>query len=463
MPRPSLFQGNESFYFLMVLILLAVVGGFAVLHRSRLGRSLRGMADSPDALQVLGLSLNVTKVIVFCISAALASLSGVLYGCAVNFAGSSDTFFTPITAITLLAILALAPVAEPWYALFGLLAAVIPGYLTSGNTTYWLQVLFGVSAIQVGMAGGTAPMAQWLRRLLDRLDVRRPGWLSGSAHDVAAAAPTAVLRGQGEPGLMVEDLTVRFGGLVAVRDVSLDVPRGRVTGLIGPNGAGKTTTFNACSGLNRPSSGKITFAGRDLSSLPPWARAQRGIGRTFQIMQLCDSLTVAENVEFGSDAWQAGANLWKQLAASRSERRTTKAATRDAMELCGITDLAGTQAGALSTGQRRLVELARCLAGPFELLLLDEPSSGLDARETEQFGEVIRHVVSERGVGVLLVEHDMSLVMDICEHLYVLDFGSLIFEGTPVEVSTSPVVQRAYLGSTELTTLASEVSDGTVG
>ena len=122
-------------------------------------------------------------------------------------------------------------------------------------------------------------------------------------------------------------------------------------------------------------------------------------------------------------------------------------ATSEALELCGIGDLAAMQAGALSTGQRRLVELARCLAGPFDLLLLDEPSSGLDHDETDAFGTVLRRVVDERGCGILLVEHDMSLVMDVCEYIYVLDFGKLIFEGPPVEVASSPDVQAAYLGS----------------
>jgi ABC-type branched-subunit amino acid transport system ATPase component len=233
---------------------------------------------------------------------------------------------------------------------------------------------------------------------------------------------------------------------------------GRITGLIGPNGAGKTTTFNACSGLNRPSAGDVLLHGKDISHLSPAARARRGIGRSFQVMQLCESLTVLENVALGREASQAGARPLSQLIASPSERRVKDSAAAEALELCGISHLARTQAGALSTGQRRLVELARCLAGPFDLLLLDEPSAGLDRDETAQFGEVLTRVISERGCGILLVEHDMSLVLRVCHHIYVLDFGVLIFDGDPETVAASAIVQAAYLGSEAVAPLATQAT-----
>jgi ABC-type branched-subunit amino acid transport system ATPase component len=168
-------------------------------------------------------------------------------------------------------------------------------------------------------------------------------------------------------------------------------------------------------------------------------------------MQLGDSLTVAENVALGREAGLAGGKPWSQMVATPVQRRETLQATAHALELCGIADLAEVQAGALSTGQRRLVELARCLAGDFDILMLDEPSSGLDHRETAAFAQVLLRVVEERGCGILLVEHDVALVMNICAYMYVLDFGSLIFEGTPAEVAASPIVRSAYLGSTDVT------------
>ena len=198
--------------------------------------------------------------------------------------------------------------------------------------------------------------------------------------------------------------------------------------------------------------GMLFFRGQDITRLGTAARGRLGIGRTFQRMELADSLTVADNVALGSESALAGARLVRQLFAPRAEWRTTQQATREAMTMCGVSHLAGNQAGELSTGERRLVELARCLAGRFDLLLLDEPSSGLDRDETARFGEVLRTVVEQRGCGILLVEHDMSMVMNVCSYIYVLDFGRMLFEGEPAAVAASSIVRDAYLGSEELAT-----------
>jgi ABC-type branched-subunit amino acid transport system ATPase component len=257
-----------------------------------------------------------------------------------------------------------------------------------------------------------------------------------------------------EPGIDVADLTVRFEGNVAVESVSLSAPMGRLTGLIGPNGAGKTTTFNACSGLLRPAQGRISLFGSDVTRRGPAARARRGLGRTFQRMELFTSMTVAENVALGREARLAGSNpLWQQMA-TRSQRSAVRAATDEALRVCGIGDLAGRTVENLSTGQRRLVELARVYAGDFRMLLLDEPSSGLDHAESEHLGGILRTLVDDRGIGILLVEHDMALVMNVCDDLYVLDFGRLVFHGTPAETQASPIVRAAYLGAEDLMEMA---------
>lgn len=248
------------------------------------------------------------------------------------------------------------------------------------------------------------------------------------------------------PGLEARDLRVQFGGLVAVDKVTLEAPLRQITGLIGPNGAGKTTTFNACSGLNSPTEGQISLFGNDVSSASVASRARLGLGRTFQHVQVCPGLTVRQNVALGAEVTLVGRNPFKQVFSSRIEGRRVRELTDEALELCGISDLASTSAAVLSTGQRRLLELARVLAGDARLLLLDEPSSGLDDKETDRFGEILSQVVHDRGVGVLVVEHDMSLVMGVCDYLYVLDFGQLIFEGTPTETQRSEIVRRAYLG-----------------
>jgi len=246
-------------------------------------------------------------------------------------------------------------------------------------------------------------------------------------------------------GLEVEGLTVRFGGHVAVNNLSLDAPLGRVTGLIGPNGAGKSTTFAAVSGTVRPSAGRVRLLDIDVSARRPAARAQLGLGQTFQRTQLCASLTVRENVALGPEARAAGANPWRQLVGRRADVSRREAAVDRALEVCGITDVEHRLVGSLSVGQRRLVELARVHAADYRVVLLDEPSSGLDPAETEGLGRVVT-AMADDGLAILLVEHDMTLVMDVCGYLYTLDFGELIFAGTCEETRASAAVAAAYLG-----------------
>jgi ABC-type branched-subunit amino acid transport system ATPase component len=247
-------------------------------------------------------------------------------------------------------------------------------------------------------------------------------------------------------GLEVDGLTVRFGGHVAVNSLSFKASRGRITGLIGPNGAGKTTTFNACSGLLEPAAGRVRLDGRDITRLGPPARARLGLGRTFQRMELFGSLTVAENIAVGREAGLAGASAVRQVFRRPGERKAVAAAVDRALEVCGLTALAGRRADALSTGQRRLVELARAYASDFGLLLLDEPSSGLDRDETRALSETLRAVHDQHGTAMLLVEHDLDMVLDLVERIYVLDFGTLIAQGAADEVLRDARVREAYLG-----------------
>jgi ABC-type branched-subunit amino acid transport system ATPase component len=256
-----------------------------------------------------------------------------------------------------------------------------------------------------------------------------------------------------EAGLSVSDLLIRYGGHLAVDSLTLEAPIGQFTGLIGPNGAGKTTTFNACSGLVKPTSGTVAFRGRDVTRRPAAARARLGMGRTFQRMQLYTSMTVAENVALGREATLVGTNPLRQFLASPSDRTEIGRATDEALSLCDLTGIGRSPVAALSVGQRRLVELARAYAGGYPFLLLDEPSSGLDETETQRVGEILHTMRAQRGLGILIIEHDMSLVMSICQRIYVLDFGVLICEGSPQEIQNSDAVRRAYLGSTPVADL----------
>ena len=344
----------------------------------------------------------------------------------------------------------------PWYAIVAAAGVVIvPSYLTNANTSNWLQLLFGVAAIMYAVTPphlkGT-PSA--VRTALDRL-VHRRVVSTGHLVTESTVVPHPDFAKVESCTLRVEDIQVAFGGLLALDGVSIEATTGRITGLIGPNGAGKTTLFNACSGLNHPSRGSILLNGTDIMHESPSRRARQGLGRTFQQMELFDSLTVWENVELGLEGSYAGSNVFRHLMSLPATKRRVRIATVEALRQCELLPLADRTAGSLSTGQRRLVELARCLAGPFRLLLLDEPSSGLDRTETARFGEILKRAVDERGIGILLVEHDMALVTNICNFIYVLDFGRPIFRGTAAEVMTSSIVQAAYLGGDESVMAAS--------
>jgi ABC-type branched-subunit amino acid transport system ATPase component len=246
--------------------------------------------------------------------------------------------------------------------------------------------------------------------------------------------------------LHAEGLVVRFGGITAVDGFSLQARTGEVTGLIGPNGAGKTTTFNACSGVIRPNEGRVDLLGHDITTAGPAERARLGLGRTFQRMELFASMTVRENVALGREAGYAGRHPWRQLWSPAAQRAEIAAAAAEALERCGISDHPDRQIGTLSTGQRRLVELARVVAGRFSVLLLDEPCSGLDRTETAALGDLLLELVTERDLAILLVEHDMEVALRVCRRLFVLDFGRPIFDGTPAEVRASDIVRKAYLG-----------------
>ena len=239
--------------------------------------------------------------------------------------------------------------------------------------------------------------------------------------------------------LEVDNVSVRFGGLQALRATSLAVEPGTITGLIGPNGAGKTTLFNVITGLQPPSKGSLRFADKNVTGLGVHRRARKGIARTFQKLEAFNSLSARDNVLVAAEM------------ASRSRRhgRSPAQVADDCLARAGLTDQAEITVGTMPTATARLVELARALATGPELLLLDEASSGLNDTETAAVGNLLRRLVAETGLAVLLVEHDMSFVMGLCSTIYVLDLGEIIASGTPAEMQANGRVQAAYLGTTK--------------
>jgi branched-chain amino acid transport system ATP-binding protein len=247
--------------------------------------------------------------------------------------------------------------------------------------------------------------------------------------------------------LEVRGLSRSFGGLRAVSEVCFDVAAGRIKGVIGPNGAGKTTLFNLISGSLRPDTGTVKLDGASIEGLPPHEVAARGLSRTFQNLKIFRNMTVLENVMVGCHVRSRG-GMWAGmlcLPSTWTEERRVRERARELLAFVDIESLAHEDASRLSFGQQRAVELARALAPEPKILLLDEPAAGLNMRETAGVGELIGRI-RDRGVTVLLVEHDMSLVMGMSDEIVVLSFGCKIAEGTPREVRCDPEVIRVYLG-----------------
>jgi branched-chain amino acid transport system ATP-binding protein len=240
--------------------------------------------------------------------------------------------------------------------------------------------------------------------------------------------------------LETTEITVRFGGNVALRDVSVAVEPGTVTGLIGPNGAGKTTLFNVITGLLRPQSGRVMLGDDEVTRLPPYRRARKGLSRTFQRLELFTSLDVRDNVRVAGQI---------RNAAKFSDRLEVNARADEIIEMVGLTSVAHRDITELPTGTARRVELARCLMTKPRVVLLDEPASGQTESETEEFGELLTKLTESDDLAICLVEHDMSLVMQVCSMIHVLDYGRIISVGTPEHVRNDPAVIDAYLGAAE--------------
>ncbi len=425
---PSLFGDPLSPAGLAVLAVLAAGASllcFDLLARSRLGRAMRAVRDADVAAAALGFDPVRVKTLAFAISAALTGIAGaVLPPLMLFIAPSSFPFSQSILFVLSVIVGGAGTVLGP---LFGALVTVLLPEALSGLAEYRL-LFFGLTTLVVlwlvpsGLVGSLA-------RLLPR------------AHDetVSGGADAAPLAGKaGDAPLILEGLGIRFGGITAAEGVALSARRGAVTSVIGPNGAGKTTVLNMVSGFYRPSAGTIRLGERDLAGRPAHVVARAGIARTYQTTRLFGSLPVADNVALGF----APGRLWRRAGAG--DRATAQAL----LAFVGYRGSLDRPAAELPHVDRRLVEIARALAGQPAVLLLDEPAAGLSRADTDRLATLIRRV-ADHGIAVVLVEHDMPLVMGISDHILVMDAGRPIARGTPAEIRRDPAVLRAYLGGAD--------------
>ena len=426
---------------LICCVLLMVAVGY--IRRGKLGQRMLAVRSNERAAAAAAISPRTVKLYAFGIAAGIAGVGGVLY--AYNFGSVSADRFDAVTALSLIAFAYAGGITLITGALFaGLLSAqaLIPYALDKwfGLNGNWFLLVGGVLLIFTLLQNPEGVAGDFYRRTHKRPEIRAPDVapaVPASSAPARSAQPAPARSAQpGERGdlaggpavLRVTGLSVSFGGVHALRDVTLEVREGELVGLIGPNGAGKTTLVDAVSGF-AGYTGRVELSGSDISGLPPYERARRGLGRTWQSTELFDDLDVRENL----------------TVAVRDGTGARDGSAMPTLALVGMDWAAEAMPAQLSMGQRKLVGVARALAAKPRLLCLDEPAAGLDTRESAELGACLRSL-ADQGQSMLLIEHDMGLVLGICDRVVVLEFGQVIADGPPEAVRTDPHVIAAYLG-----------------
>ncbi|MER5428058.1 branched-chain amino acid ABC transporter permease/ATP-binding protein [Streptomyces sp. NPDC002588] len=438
-------------YAAVVLVLFALATlVVANVRRSRTGRRLVAVRANERAAAALGIDVRAAKLYAFGLSAAIAALAGVLTG----FRSTSVVFsdfasFDSVTALGLAVIGGAGFLVGP---LFGATFAAGTvgarfGDLILPGLSDWMPLIGGV-ALVLTLVGNQDGIGREVGEGAARLLPGRPA----AAADQDRGDEAAAAVGRAAPcALRVRDLTVRYGGVVAVDGLSFDIEPGRVVGLIGPNGAGKTSAIDAVTGFTRAASGTVHLGKRDVTRLPVHRRAAAGLSRSFQSLELFEDMTVLDNLYAACDRPGRWAFLTDLI---RPGSRPLPAHVLVAVREFGLQDSLERPVGDLSYGERRLLAIARAVAASPSVLLLDEPAAGLSDDETRELAGLVRRLAEEWGMGVLLVEHDVDMVMSVCDRIVVLDFGRRICAGSPQEVRRDPAVRAAYLGDLEPEALA---------
>jgi branched-chain amino acid transport system permease protein len=452
-PVPPMFGvdlSSEYLYYYLEVVVFAVALAFGMfVVRTSLGRRMRAMRDDALAAGAVGAEIPLLRMTAFLLSSLYGGVAGVLYAGLIRFV-APDTF-NIANMFLLLAMVVIGGRQSLVGCVIGaaglsLVREQLVDYPTYAQLGFGIVVVLMVVFAPTGLAGIPARVRGAL--------ARRRG--SAGRAELRAFQPyDPVERAEADaaepPMLEVRQVSKQFRGLRALKDVSLTVHRGEIRGIVGPNGSGKTTLFNVVSGFYRASGGRVALAGRTVSGARPYRLSLLGLARTFQNLRLFADLTVKDNMLVALDRTRVRA-IWRYVlwpvAIWRQEHRLNHQAD-DLLARFGLTEFADAPPGSLPYGIQRRIEIARAMAGSPRLLLLDEPAAGLNGEEVRQLAEIVRSI-RDSGVTVILIEHNMGLVMSLCERVTVLAGGTVIAEGTPAEVVGDPGVIEAYLGDSAM-------------